>query len=208
MNILKGKFIVLEGGEGAGKSSQIAKLKEIFGGKIVVTREPGGSPYAEEIRNLILKSQNAGQADAKTHFALFWAARADHMRNKIIPALEAGKMVISDRFDSSTFAYQIYGQEAKELEKFFWQMREFYLGDIVPDLYIYMDVEVKEGLRRKQTQGKDEMNHFDERKVDFHNRMREGFMEFLKHVNSVVIDSNPEAEEVLKSLQSEISKHL
>src|SRR5579864_4280814 len=105
----KGKFIVLEGGEGAGKSTQLRVIKEILGDDIVITREPGGSPYAEEIRNVILKSTNAGQADAKTHFALFWAARADHMKNTVLPALNAGKHVISDRFDSSTFAYQIYG---------------------------------------------------------------------------------------------------
>jgi len=205
---ITGKFIVLEGGEGAGKSSQLADIKNLFGERVVVTREPGGSPYAEEIRNVILKSVNASQADAKTHFALFWAARADHLKNTIIPALEAGKVVISDRFDSSTFAYQIYGQEAKELESFFWQMRDFYLGDIKPDLYIYMDVNVEEGLRRKQTQGGDEINHFDERKVDFHLRMREGFMQFLKQVNGVVIDANPPREVVARDLQGEIAKFL
>ena len=203
-----GKFIVLEGGEGAGKSSQLADIKKLYGDKVVVTREPGGSPYAEEIRNVILKSTNASQADAKTHFALFWAARADHLKNTIIPALEEGKIVISDRFDSSTFADQIYGQEAKKLETFFWQMRDFYLGSVKPDLYIYMDVNVEEGLRRKQTQGGDEINHFDERKIDFHLRMREGFMQFFKQVNGVVVDANPPKEVVSKALQDEIEKFL
>ena len=129
-------FIVLEGGEGAGKSSQMESLKKDFGDNFVFTREPVGSLYAEEIRNLILKSPNASQADAKTLFALFWAARADHLKNTILPALDAGKHVICDRFDSSTFAYQIYGQEAHELEDFFWKMRDFYLQDIKPDVYI------------------------------------------------------------------------
>lgn len=202
------KFIVIEGGEGAGKGTQIAKLKEKFGEQIVTTREPGGSPYAEEIRTIILKSPNAGQANAKTHFALFWAARADHLKNTVIPALEAGKTVISDRFDSSTFAYQIFGQEASELKDFFWTMRDFYLGDIKPDLYIYLDVKVEEGLRRKHSQGGDEINHFDERKIDFHNRMRTGFMEFLQHVPHVIIDANPPTEEVALALQEEIKKHL
>ena len=205
---MTGKFIVLEGGEGAGKSSQLADIKKFYGDKVVVTREPGGSPYAEEIRNVILKSAHASQADAKTHFALFWAARADHLKNTIIPALQAGKVVISDRFDSSTFAYQIYGQEAKELESFFWQMRDFYLGDVKPDLYIYMDVNVEEGLRRKQVQGGDEINHFDERKLDFHLRMREGFMQFLKQVNGVVVDANPPRSVVADALKTEIDKLL
>ena len=204
----RGKFIVLEGGEGAGKSSQLRDLKELYGDKIIVTREPGGTPYAEEIRYVILKSDHAGQADAKTHFALFWAGRADHLKNKIIPALEDGINVISDRFDSSTFAYQIYGQEAKELEEFFWQMRDFYLNDIKPDVYIYLDVSAEEGLRRKSFQSNDEINHFDKRKVDFHNRMREGFIEFFKKVPNVMIDANPAKEDVKKNIMKAIDKIL
>ncbi len=204
--IKRGKFIILEGGEGAGKSSQLRDIKELYGDKIITTREPGGTPYAEEIRRIILKSENADQADAKTHFALFWAARADHLKNKIIPALESGINVISDRFDSSTFAYQIYGQEAKELEGFFWQMRDFYLGDNKPDIYIYLDVSAEEGLRRKSFQSEDENNHFDDRKVDFHNRMRNGFTEFLKRVPSVVIDANPSKMEVKKALIEAVDK--
>jgi dTMP kinase len=204
----KGKFIVVEGGEGAGKGTQIKKLKEDFSDLIVVTHEPGGSPYAEEIRNLILKSPNAGQADAKTLFALFWAARADHLKNTIVPALLAGKMVISDRFDSSTFAYQIFGQEAKELETFFWQMRDFYLVDTKPDFYIYFDVTVEEGLRRKYGQGEDEVNHFEERKVDFHRRMREGYTEFFKSQPHTIIDANLPSDEVYSLFKAEFSKHL
>lgn len=204
----RGKFIVLEGGEGAGKSSQLKDLKEIYGDKIIVTREPGGTPYAEEIRNIILKSDSAGQADAKTHFALFWAARADHMKNKIIPALEAGLHVISDRFDSSTFAYQIYGQEAKELESFFWQMRDFYLSDVQPDMYIYLDVTAEEGLKRKSFGSQDEINHFDQRQVDFHNRMREGFVEFFKKTPSKIVDANPSKDDVKVALVSVIDKIL
>lgn len=204
----RGKFIILEGGEGAGKSSQLRDIKELYGDRIITTREPGGTPYAEEIRHLILKSENAGQADAKTHFALFWAARADHMKNKIIPALESGINVISDRFDSSTFAYQIYGQEAKELEGFFWQMRDFYLDNNKPDLYIYLDVSAEEGLKRKSFQSEDENNHFDQRKVDFHNRMRDGFVEFLKQVPSAVINADPPKIEVKKALIEEIDKIL
>lgn len=204
--VKRGKFIVLEGGEGAGKSSQLKDLKEIYGDKIIITREPGGTPYAEEIRNVILKSEHAGQADAKTHFALFWAGRADHLKNKIIPALERGIHVITDRFDSSTFAYQLYGQEAKELEDFFWQMRDFYLNDIKPDLYIYMDVSAEEGLRRKGMQSQDEINHFDERKVDFHNRMREGFMEFFKKVPSKIVDANVSKREVRERLEEVLNE--
>jgi dTMP kinase len=110
MKTKKGKFIVLDSGEGAGKTLQLKRAEEFFGDKILVTREPGGSKYAEQIRELILHSIYASQADAKTLFALFWAARADHLDKTIRPALLAGKTVLTDRFDSSTYAYQIIAQ--------------------------------------------------------------------------------------------------
>lgn len=207
MNTKRGKFIVLDGSEGAGKSSQLKSLKEKFGDRVLVTREPGGTPYAEEIRNVILNSSNASQADAKTHFALFWASRADHMRNKIIPALESGMTVITDRFDSSTFAYQIFGQEATELKDHFFAFRDFFLGDYKPDLYVYLDVDTKVGLARKSNQP-DEINHFEARKVEFFERMKQGFAEFFKHVPYLMVDANGDFVSVQKDLISIIEKQL
>ncbi len=198
----KGLFIVVDSGEGAGKTSQLNKAKEIFGDDLVLTREPGGSPYAEEIRNLILKSPNAAQADAKTLFGLFWAARADHLKNTIRPALEAGKIVITDRFDSSTFAYQIIAQGATELKDFFWQVREFYLADLKPDLYIYFDIDPVIGLARKNTQGGEELNHFEARKIDFHNALRAGYKEFISHVPHAVIDASQPIEKVWEDFKN------
>ena len=192
----KGLFIVIDSGEGAGKTSQLNRAKEIYGDSLVLTREPGGSPYAEEIRHVILKSPHAAQADAKTLFALFWAARADHLKNTVIPALEAGKTVISDRFDSSTFAYQIIAQGAKELKEFFWQMRDFYLGDLKPDLYVYFDIDPVIGLSRKNNQGADERNHFEDREIEFHKKLREGYKEFITHVPHAVIDASQPIDKV------------
>jgi len=186
----KGIFIVVDSGEGAGKTTQIKRAKDFFGDIVVLTREPGGSPYAEEIRNLILHSPSAGQADAKTLFALFWAARADHMKNTIIPALKAGKMVICDRFDSSTFAYQIVAQGARDLEKFFWLAREFYLGEFAPDLYVYFDIDPVVGLARKKQQSAEEQNHFEDRPMEFHTTLQKGFKEFMKGVPHRIIDAN------------------
>jgi len=202
----KGLFIVVDSGEGAGKTLQLNKAKEFFGDSLVLTREPGGSPYAEEIRNLILKSPNAGQADAKTLFALFWAARADHLKNTILPALKAGKTVITDRFDSSTFAYQIIAQGATELKDFFWQMRDFYLGDLKPDLYVYFDIDPVIGLARKNKQGGEELNHFEAREINFHNALRAGFKEFIKHVPHEVIDASQPIEKVWKDFQAVLEK--
>lgn len=203
-----GKFFVLDGGEGSGKSTQLKKVREHFGERVLITREPGGSPYAEEIRSLILNSQNAKQADAKTHFALFWAARADHMKNTILPALARGQHVVCDRFDSSTYAYQVFAQCATELKNFFWDMRRFYLGDTVPYLYIFLDVEPRTGLLRKQKQTDAILNHFDDRDVAFHTRMRDGISDFLTRVPHAIIDANPPFEVVTKSLVAKLAKHL
>jgi dTMP kinase len=204
----KGLFIVVDSGEGSGKTTQLNNAKEFFGDTLVLTREPGGSPYAEEIRNLILKSPNAGQADAKTLFALFWAARADHMKNTILPALNAGKVVISDRFDSSTFAYQIIAQGATELKDFFWQMRDFYLGDLKPDLYVYFDIDPVVGLARKNNQGGEELNHFEAREIAFHNSLRAGFKEFITHVPHAVIDASQSKEKVWADFKVVLDKAL
>jgi len=208
MSTKKASFIVLDGGEGAGKSTQIQEIKKHFGDRIVITREPGGSLYAEEIRGLILGSEHAGQANAKTHFALFWAARADHLKNTIIPALESGKHVVCDRFDSSTFAYQIFGQEAHELKDFFFSMRDFYLGDYKPDLYVLLDVDPETGLGRKQNQTGEVLNHFDERQISFHTRMREGLIEFFEHVPHKIVDARPEFDVVTKDLISVLEAEL
>jgi dTMP kinase len=209
MDAKKGLLIALDGGEGSGKSTLLKMVKDFYGDEIVISREPGGSPYAEEIRNLILNSPNAEQADALTMFALFWAARADHLKNTIIPALNIGKIVVSDRFDSSTYAYQIEAQGARDLESFFWKMRDRYLRKYKPDIYIYLDVKPEVGLARKNMQQDEKKNHFDKRKLDFHYRLREGFKEFFAQKNhgikSVIIDAEKSKEEVFEDFKKIIS---
>ncbi len=195
----RGKFIVIDGGEGAGKSSQIQEIKKTFGESVLITREPGGSVLADKIREVIL-SPEAGEANGKTQFALFWAGRSDHMRATVIPALERGINVISDRFDSSSYTYQIYGQKEEGLRDLFYKMREIYLGEYKPDLYIYMDVPVEVGLKRKQEQADFKLNHFDERDIEFHKRVREGLIDFFKDNPSVTINADREFEEVKKDL--------
>ncbi len=205
---MKGKFIVLDSGEGAGKTLQLNKAKEYFGNKILITREPGGSPYAEEIRKLILNSDNAKNADAKTLFALFWAARADHIDKTIKPALALGKTVITDRFDSSTFSYQIVAQGARDLEKLFWQIRDTFLGDCKPDLYIYLDLDPVIGIARKNKQGGEELTHFEAKKIDFHQRQREGCREFMKKVPHEVIDASKSIEKVWEEFKNILEKNI
>ena len=213
METKKGLFIVLDGGEGCGKSTLLKMARKFYGKRMTVSREPGGSPFAEEIRDLILDKNDtgwAGKADGKTMFALFWAARADHMKNTIIPALnKKGRIVVSDRFDSSTYAYQIEAQGVRELEDVFWLMRKRYLGQFKPDIYIYLDVRPEVGLARKNKQKNEKKNHFDKKKLDFHYRLREGFKEFLSLKNhgirSVIINAENSKEQVFKDFQKIIS---
>jgi dTMP kinase len=202
----KGKFIVIEGGDGAGKSTQIKMLKDYFGDLVVTTREPGGTPYAEAIRDIALKHPLAGLAGGKTQFLLMWASRAEHMFNKIKPALNDGKLVISDRFDSSTFAYNIFAQDEESLLGFFWETREFILRKNVPDLYLYLDV--SPGVSKSRMSGRDEKNHFDERTQEFHEKVKVGFFKFFEKVPHVIIDADRTPEEVFDSIKTEIQKHL
>jgi dTMP kinase len=204
----KGLFIVLDSGEGGGKGTQLDLLKGKFGDRVIITREPGGSPYAEEIRHIIKHSPHAKQADSRTLFSLFWAARADHLKNTIVPALKDGKIVISDRFDSSTFAYQIIGEQNIELEGLFWQLRQLFVGEYTPDLYVYLDIRPEIGLSRKDSQGGSERGHFEEREFAFHRRIRRGYRQFFKHVPHVVIDAEQTIERVQADLLLALQKYL
>ena len=118
----KGTFIVIDGGEGSGTTTVSKEIVKQFGWGAIYTREPGGSLYAEKIRELVL-SDDAKTSDAETQFALFWAARRDHIKKTVAPALAEGKVVICDRFDSSTYAYQLIAQEQIQLVELFWKIR-------------------------------------------------------------------------------------
>lgn len=184
---MRGKFIVVDGGEGSGKGTCIERLQKVLSpDQNIFTREPGGTLVSEEIRRLLKSDANAG-SNALTNFLLFWAARSDLAENVIRPTLNAGRNVITDRYDMSTFAYQIRGQENGDLEDLFYRLR-FMIGlDIRPDLYIYLDVDPEEGSRR--TAGRGDQDHFDRRSMDFHHRVRNGYLEFVRKHEGVVIST-------------------
>lgn len=192
----KTKFLAIEGGEGSGKSTLLKILKEKLNDSLLITREPGGSPYGEAIRELALRNPLAKDANAETMLCLMFAARFDHINNLIKPALDKGQHVVTDRFDASSYTYQIHAQQAPQIEPLFWNLRSSL--PIIPDIYIYIDVDVEEGLKRANSRNSftNEGNHFDGRKIDFHKRIRQGYSEFFKKTKHIIINANRPLEDV------------
>ncbi|MEN9912723.1 MAG: hypothetical protein RLY66_131 [Candidatus Parcubacteria bacterium] len=202
-------FIVIEGGEGSGKSSLLIALKDALGDTIVTTREPGGSPYAEAIRETTLKNPLAKDAPGETTLCLMFAARFDNVKNSIKPALDSGKPVIADRFDGSSYAYNVWAQSKGSLEEIFWALRKRLA--VVPDLYVFVDVDPHEGVRRAHSRNQSllqgaQYDHFDDREIAFHQSVREGYKRFLQRVPHIIIDANKPLEEVKKDFIAKIKE--
>ena len=170
-----GKFISFEGGEGAGKSTQsqlLCRRLETFGVETLATREPGGSAGAEEIRALLVSGQ-VERWDPLTEALLHNAARHDHVQRTILPALERGIWVITDRFLDSTLAYQGYGQGV-DLDKLN-HLAELAAGAAIPDLTLILDLPVAEGFARTE-QRADGASRYEQMDRAMHERMRQGFL--------------------------------
>ena len=169
------RFITLEGGEGAGKSTQARRLAAALRGQgldVIATREPGGSPGAEEIRRLLTTGE-AGRWSPMAETLLNFAARADHVRRTIRPGLAAGQWVISDRFADSTMAYQGYGHGVDR--GFIAHLAEAVLGPLKPDLTLVFDLPVEQGLTRAaRRQGAED--RYEKIGKDFHEALRKGFL--------------------------------
>lgn len=203
----KGKLIVIDGGDGCGKSTVIEYLKSIYTDphKTVFTREPGGSPFAEKIRGLMVDPE-AKNASGYVHFGLIWASRADHLEKLVMPAIEEGKNVITDRFDSSTYAYQIFAQKSQDLKELFSQVRQKYVVEkCPPDLYIYLDVDPAEGVRRINSRGDAQKNHFDEGSLEYFKTVREGYLEFINQQKHEIVDANQAMDTVKEDVRKIIS---
>ena len=173
------RFITLEGGEGAGKSTQarlLAAALEKKGIPTLVTREPGGSPGAEEIRTLLVNGA-PGRWDALSETLLIYAARASHVKHTIGPALVAGKWVICDRFSDSTYAYQGAGRglERETIRR----IDAVVLDDFHPDLTLVLDMDVETGLARARGRGAHD-SRFENFDRDFHERLRQAFLEIAR----------------------------
>ncbi|WP_436513193.1 dTMP kinase [Clostridium thermobutyricum] len=188
----KGLFVAFEGGEGSGKSTIIEKiyiwLRE-SGHECILTREPGGIKISEKIRVVILDKENT-EMDGRTEALLYAAARRQHLVEKVIPAINSGKIVLCDRFVDSSLAYQGYARGLGIDEVF--EINKFAINDCMPNISILFDINPEIGLERIRKNSSREVNRLDLEKIDFHNKVREGYTKIYENNKDRMIKINAE----------------
>tara|TARA_B100001113_G_scaffold126635_1_gene103391 strand:- start:541 stop:1167 length:627 start_codon:yes stop_codon:yes gene_type:complete len=201
------QFITFEGGEGSGKSSQINLLKSKLidkGIDVVCTREPGGTPSAEILRELVTTGE-VNKWEPMTEALIMFASRYEHTKNLIIPSLENGKWVLCDRFYHSTYAYQGlgHGLGLESMEA----LKKISIGEIEPDLVFFLDIDPMEGIKRTMGRQTNE-DRFEKMDISFHNKLRNAFLSFSKTYsdNSVVINASQEINKISDIIFEEIEK--
>ena len=202
---MRGRFITLEGGEGAGKSTQVRRLALTLaarGREVVTTREPGGSDGAEAIRNLLV-SGATDRWDCVTEALLHSAARRDHLARTVWPALDRGAWVVCDRFADSTIAYQGYGHglPVADLET----LTRLTVGDFTPDLTLILDLPAEDGLTRAGGRGGGE-DRYERMGLDFHRRLRQGFLDIAQRhpQRCAVIDAAQSVDAVAQAIDAAV----
>ena len=204
----KGLFIVLEGGDGTGKSTQAKLIKEYiekqYNKSVVLTREPGGVDTAEMIREIILNQD----IDPITEALLFASARREHLVKKVIPALKEGKIVICDRFLYSSLAYQ--GHARKIGIENVYNINSYAVEDCFPDLTIMLDLNAKDGINRILNNRTDEVNRLDREGIEFHSNVREGYQIVSKMYNEelVKVDASKSIEGVFEDIKAILDKKI
>lgn len=204
-----GRFITLEGGEGAGKSTQVARLKDWLekrGHSVVATREPGGAPGAEMVRKLLVEGP-AERWDGTTEALLHFAARRDHLRSTVWPALGRGAWAISDRFADSTLAYQGYGHGVDRA-----MLADLYriaVGEFRPDLTLILDLPIEIGLARAAARRGTE-TRYESLPAAFHDRVRAGFLDIAiaDPGRCIVIDANHDVGAIAEAIASAVTERL
>lgn len=203
--VTRGRLIAVEGGEGAGKSTQVRRLKAFLEGRglpVVVTHEPGGTAVGEGIRDLVLH----GRGDSpppEAELLLILAARAALVREVVGPALAGGSWVLSDRFDLSSLAYQGYGRgiPLKRIAR----LNEFATGGLAPDLYVVLDLAVEEGMARQRREGKPR-DRFESAGRTFLGKVRRGYLELARsRADAVVVSARGSPGDVEERIRREVA---
>lgn len=202
-----GKLIVLEGCEGSGKSTVISSLRHSHP-EYIYTREPGGTKFSESVRAITL-DKNAN-ISIKTQLISMYAMRSDHLEKVILPALTRGQTVICDRFDLSTYAYQI-GKNKGDIKSLYFSLRENLLASMTEVYYIILDINPEVGLARKKTQ--EEENFFETKPLAFHQGIRQGLLSGIHELGNSnvppagyrIIDANKAKEDLAKEVSDQIN---
>lgn len=198
-------FITVEGGEGAGKTTALSFIEQCIveaGHRVIRTREPGGTPIAESIREMLLAPREEG-VDPTCELLLFFAARAQHLYTHIVPALQRGEWVVCDRFTDSTVAYQGYGRHLGVLK--IEQLEQFTQGDIRPDMTFVMDIDPDVGFQRVHHRGA-ALDRMESETREFHQRVRYGFLERARAYPNryTIIDASQPLEAVTEPLRASV----
>lgn len=199
---MRGRFITIEGGEGAGKSTMIdrvAEWLEASGCRVVRTREPGGTELAEKLRKILLDKDNVSLS-SKAELMLVFAARAQHLTERIRPALMRGETVLCDRFTDATWAYQGGGRKLPRQD--IATLENLVHGDLQPDLTLLLDLPVKQGMRRASDRG--QADRFEQESFEFFERVREAYLERARSAPQrfAVIDASRNVEEVWSQIET------
>jgi len=205
---MRGRFITLEGSEGSGKSTNLAFIHHYLqqsGIDVVLTREPGGTPLGEAIRELLLDHRNNEMA-SDTELLLMFAARAQHLHELILPALEAGRWVLCDRFTDATYAYQGAGRGIAEER--IALLEEWVQGELRPDLTLFLDLPVAQGLARAGERSAPD--RFEREQLDFFERVRQGYLEQAARAPQRyrIVDASQPLEAVQSSLRDLLDTYL
>ncbi|WP_138420023.1 dTMP kinase [Aquibacillus sediminis] len=193
---MTGYFITFEGGEGAGKTSVLKAIEKRLkqdGYDVISTREPGGIVIAEKIRHVILDRSHT-EMDARTEALLYAAARRQHLVEKVLPAIEQGKIVLCDRFVDSSLTYQGHARGIGMEEVY--RINQFAIDDCMPDLTLFFDIKPEHGLKRIAANNQRELNRLDEENIDFHYKVYEAYQLLIGKFPQRIQSINAELEQI------------
>lgn len=203
----RGRFITVEGGEGVGKSTNISFIRDLLeqdGHSVVVSREPGGTALSEQIRSLLLDATQTDMS-AMTELLLIFAARAQHLDERILPALASGQWVLCDRFTDATYAYQGGGRGFDET--LIAQLETLVQGELRPDLTLVLDIDPEEGMARARERAA--LDRFEQEKLAFFARVRDNYRRRAEaSERHVLIDASQPLSEVQSGIRCQLQKFL